>query len=271
MSGFRPTLSAHIGLPRQIRFAARVASLASLLLSLLLATSVQAAAPEGEEAVESGKRALNQFWEYPWYDAKADKAQPIEVQPPPPPKPPSNLNWDWSWLYDALVYLGWTVFALVIVLIVYLMLRAEWSRTASLIAKEEKPGDTGPVQPDRVEELPFKLMQPNRDFYSTAEEYYREGDYSTAILYLYSYMLLELDKAQVIHLTRGKTNRQYLRETRRFSAAGPVLEPTMVAFEDVFFGHHPLSRERFESCWSQVPHFKLLLTQVSRTGELVAV
>ena len=29
----------------------------------------------------------------------------------------------------------------------------------------------------------------------------------------------------------------------------------MVAFEDVFFGEHSLSRSRFESCWNQLEEF----------------
>jgi hypothetical protein len=238
--------------------------IASICLGLMaiahaLAAPLLAAAPEGDEAVQSGKEALTQFWEYPWYDATNDKATPIEVKPPPPPRTPSNYNW--SWLFSALTYLGWTVLALLVIAAIYFMVRAEMNRMASLVPPAEPSVDSGPLHPDRVEELPFQLVQPNKDFFSTAEEYYRAGDYSTAILYLYSYQLLELDKAQIVHLTRGKTNRQYLRETRRHSAAGPLLEPTMVAFEEVFFGHHSLDRERFEACWSAMPHFQTLLKQ----------
>lgn len=240
----------------------------SLIVGLLIvqafASPLFAAAPEGTEAIDSGKKALNQYWEYPWYDAQQDKAGPVELKPPPPPKNYSPSNMNWGWLTTALMYLGWTVLALLLVGVVYLMIRSEMNRIASLVpVTTSTTKETGPVSPDRVEELPFKLVQKDKDFFSTAEEYYREGDYSTAILYLYSYQLLELDRAQIIHLTRGKTNRQYLRETRRHSAAGPLLEPTMVAFEEVFFGHHKLSRERFEVCWSAIPHFKSLLAHKS--------
>jgi hypothetical protein len=231
----------------------------TLLLAHVFAGSLFAAAPEGEEAVESGKQALNQYWEYPWYDALQDKANPVEVKPQPPPQQRQNSGGDWA--STALMYTGWTVLALLLVGVIFLMIRSEMNRASSLVPSAAPTDDAGPLDPDRVEELPFKLVQPDKDFYSTAEEYYREGDYSTAILYLYSYQLLELDRAQFIHLTRGKTNRQYLRETRRHSAAGPLLEPTMVAFEEVFFGHHMLSRERFEACWSGIPHFKSLLAQ----------
>ena len=239
-----------------------ILSLAMLFLAHVLSASLFAAAPEGDEAIESGKQALNQYWEYPWYDAQNDKAIPVNLPPAPPPKTPS-ANYDLSWVYTTLMYLGWTVLALLIIAAVYFMIRAEMDRISSLVPQDGQAEDPSPLRPDRVEELPFKLVQPDKDFYSSAAEYYREGDYSTAILYLYSYQLLELDKAQIIHLTRGKTNRQYLRETRRHSAAGPLLEPTMVAFEEVFFGHHLLTRERFEACWSAIPHFKQLLAQTT--------
>jgi hypothetical protein len=68
-----------------------------------------------------------------------------------------------------------------------------------------------------------------------------------------------MDKNQVIRLTRGKTNRQYLREIARRPPLRALVEQTMVAFEDVFFGNHPLDRSRFESCWQQLDSFDRLV------------
>ena len=42
-----------------------------------------------------------------------------------------------------------------------------------------------------------------------------------------------------------------------------LVERTMIAFESVFFGHHPLDQRRFEACWSQVAEFQRLLDQES--------
>jgi hypothetical protein len=33
----------------------------------------------------------------------------------------------------------------------------------------------------------------------------------------------------------------------------------MIAFEDVFFGDHPLERARFESCWLRLGEFETLI------------
>ena len=40
-----------------------------------------------------------------------------------------------------------------------------------------------------------------------------------------------------------------------------ILENAMIAFEDVFFGHHTLERERFEACWRQVGAFQKEMQQ----------
>ncbi|MFO7906997.1 MAG: DUF4129 domain-containing protein, partial [Pirellulaceae bacterium] len=63
---------------------------------------------------------------------------------------------------------------------------------------------------------------------------------------------VELDKHHLIQLNKGKTNREYLGELRRRPEFAALLGPTMRAFEDVFFGHHEISRERFQACWDDL-------------------
>jgi hypothetical protein len=109
---------------------------------------------------------------------------------------------------------------------------------------------------DRLEELPFAVKRPQSDLLGEARRLYEAGKYAEAIVYLFSYELVELDKHHVIRLTKGKTNRQYLGEARGRPAVLPLLEDTMVAFEDVFFGKHGLDRERFEACWRRLDDFR---------------
>jgi hypothetical protein len=111
------------------------------------------------------------------------------------------------------------------------------------------------LQRARVEELPMQLSAPRGDFLAEARRRYEAGDYSGAIIYLFSHELLQLDRHQRIQLERGKTNRQYLREVRNEPFLANALSRTMVAFEDVFFGHHALDRTRFEACWREVDEF----------------
>jgi hypothetical protein len=40
-----------------------------------------------------------------------------------------------------------------------------------------------------------------------------------------------------------------------------LVERTMVAFEEVFFGHYPLDRAGFERCWEQLDEFHQRLSE----------
>ena len=111
-----------------------------------------------------------------------------------------------------------------------------------------------------------RIRQTWPDLRGEAERNYREGNYREAIVYLYSYLLVQLDRRQVIRLTKGKTNRQYLREVRQRPELVPIFEPTMIAFEDVFFGDHPLSRGEFEKCWDRLDEFHRLLDQTHQAA-----
>ena len=112
------------------------------------------------------------------------------------------------------------------------------------------------IDVDRIEQLPFAVKRPQSDLLGEARRHYEQGNFAEAIIYYFSYQLVELDKHQVIRLTKGKTNRQYLGEARRAPDLRPLLEDTMVAFEDVFFGHHDLERSRFEACWNRLAQFQ---------------
>ncbi len=75
------------------------------------------------------------------------------------------------------------------------------------------------------------------DLLAEARRHYQAGNYGAAIVYLFSFQLVQLDKRQIIRLAKGKTNRQYLREVGPRAALLRLVEQTMVAFEDVFFGN----------------------------------
>src|SRR5262249_31318311 len=114
--------------------------------------------------------------------------------------------------------------------------------------------------------LPFKVRAATTDFLAEARRLYDAGQYSDAIIYLFSYQLVELDKYHVIHLAKGKTNRQYLRELRPRPLLAGVIETTMVAFEDAFFGKKQLSRETFERSWLRLNEFKLELDREAQAA-----
>ena len=123
------------------------------------------------------------------------------------------------------------------------------------------------TEEQRLEELPVQLDPAYKNLLDRVRECYDAGDYNQAIIYLFSYQLIQLDKRQFIRLTRGKTNHQYLREIKQLGGLRDYLSVTVRAFEDVFFGNHDLTRQRFQQCWEHVDVFRSLTQPVLQTGE----
>jgi hypothetical protein len=150
-------------------------------------------------------------------------------------------------------------------LIAYLIatsfLKDEVSETSSVRKVVETRRDA-----DRVEALPFHVRAAKGDFLTEAGRLYDAARYSEAIVYLFSYELVELDRHHVIRLAKGKTNRQYVRETRQRPLLRAVLETTMIAFEDAFFGNKTLSREDFERSWHRLNEFQLELERMEQAA-----
>jgi hypothetical protein len=241
----------------------RWAFLAAIAVALL-AQSVEAqeVSTDPDAAIEAGKDALSSGRGYPWYDSSKDDIRAIKL-----PKPAStSQNWfnfggAGEGLGTVLQVIVYVLLAVVLTALVFGLISAFLSREndqAAAAAAATRPAVT---EQARVEALPFKLNKDTGDLLGEAQRSYEQGKYSEAILYLFSYQLLEMDRGQIIRLTKGKTNRQYLREISPRRPLQTLIAQTMVAFEDVFFGNHPLGRERFESCWSQVGQFKSLIQQ----------
>ena len=104
-------------------------------------------------------------------------------------------------------------------------------------------------------DLPFEVEQTMFGLLAQAERFRTAGDYSKAVIYLFSHALVEMDGARCIRLERGKTNRVYLRELRDRDQLRGFTNQLVVAFEYAFFGKHVLSQEAFERIWQQLPSF----------------
>ena len=119
---------------------------------------------------------------------------------------------------------------------------------------------------ERIEALPVAVARTNLSLLDQARNFYQAGNYTAAMIYLFSHQLVQLDRHHVIRLAKGKTNRQYLREVGSAEVLRHLVGQTLVAFEDVFFGHHDIDRGRFESCWSRLPEFESLLARGMRSA-----
>ena len=113
----------------------------------------------------------------------------------------------------------------------------------------------------KIQDLPFEVEQTMYGLLAQAERYRMSGDFSKAIIYLFSHALVEMDGARCIRLERGKTNRVYLRELRDRDILRGFTSQLVLAFEYAFFGKHALSKEAFERIWQQLPAFNAYLKQ----------
>ena len=244
---------------------------------LLACLAVASPAADSGQSVEAGRKALDRWvWDYPWYDSQTDGVRRARVSQP------WYVRWEWLWeaVRDFFDWLGglfsfrgtgstfwaWvrgvslTVLVALLILLLYLAIRIWRARaqgTSGAAAKAEASEKT--KEKRRVEALPAGVGQKRGGLLDAARECYQQGQYREAIIYLFSYQLVRLDKNQLIRLAKGKTNRQYLRELGRRLTLRRLLEQTMVAFEEVFFGNYAIDRARFESVWSRLDDFESLV------------
>ena len=234
-----------------------------------------------DDATKSVKETFSGRTRFPFYDRAKDDVRQLNVVPPAeddsanrktkwkakPTTPTARRAGTWrfgDFLGTTLQVIGLTALVIFIGVLAWLIATAflKNETTESVVSKViETSRDV-----DRVEALPFQLRKPTGDFLAEAQRLYEAGNFSEAVIYYYSHLLVQLDRHHVIRLTKGKTNRQYLREARSRPLLKEILERTMVAFEDVFFGHHELSRERFEECWRRLDEFQGELDRQERAA-----
>lgn len=241
--------------------------------------------PVGERAiyepVDEGREALARVPSANWYDRESDQLQtiPIPGEPTPPgtrpgapPKPKAKKNTPagtggGSWLpsFAGIPFTSLLIYVFLITLLAvigYLIFRAySAGGSTARVGKGSSPDtlDEKTRQIDKVEHLPFDVKKKDANLLEEARRCYEAGNFNEAIVYLFSFQLLELDKGHIIRLAKGKTNGQYLREAGRDRGLRQILQGTMNAFEDVFFGNRDLSQDRFERCWGQLSQFDQLL------------
>ena len=238
-----------------------------------MATTGVTAEWDEQAAIEAGRESLAGRGDYPWYDDESEGIRRLDVAPPEDLASHRNSTWEasvdepaadgslfWEYFWATLKWLAWSLLLVLLVLLVMALVRA-FLRSESGRGWQGDSDDlgSGRSEEDLIESLPFQVDRPRTDLLGEATRQYELGQYGQAIIYLFSYQLVKLDQHHAIRLARGKTNRQYLRELHSQPNLRAILERTMIAFEDVFFGHHTLERQRFESCWFALDEFQRVL------------
>jgi hypothetical protein len=242
----------------------------------------QEEASEGEDPVKLVGDALDESGNYPWYDSSSEGVRTIPLASSGDADS-ANRDSKWTkapgtttpWAWRGFSLLGGIFNVLGIVLLIVFLALIAWLIAKAFLKDEISEGIARRVietsrDVDRVEALPFKIRKPTGDFLSEARRLYEAGEFSEAIIYFFSYQLVELDRHHLIRLAKGKTNRQYLREVRQRPNLHAILAITMVAFEDAFFGRKTLSREQFEACWRRLGEFQAELERLERAAAAAA-
>jgi hypothetical protein len=212
------------------------------------------------DAQAQGRQAFRSAPPFPWYDSSSDTLRPIRLPAEPGPATSPGTAGGGGRAAGpgrALNVLAWSVLLVALGLLVLLLVRAYRERERRAVP----PGGARRAETDaadhlRLEELPYLARRAQRDLLGQAQRCYQAGDYGEAIVYLFSYQLVELDRRGLLRLDKGKTNRQYVRELRHHRTLAELLTQTMVGFEAVYFGNHGLDRAGFEACWHRLGEFQ---------------
>lgn len=223
-----------------------------------------------DDPVESGREALGESGNFPWYDAKADDVRPVTVRRDVKEAKGSSDSERGregeererergrsfrvrspSGLFAGGEIVAWIVVGLIIAALVgailYAILQGDGLERKGKTAKESAGVD--------LEALPVPVAAVDSDLLAEARRLYERGEFARAMIYLYSHVLLRLDRGHLIRLAKGKTNRQYLREVRARPTVANFFESAMHTFEAAFFGRRELPRDEFETTWRGIDDF----------------
>ena len=112
----------------------------------------------------------------------------------------------------------------------------------------------------RLEQLPVEVRRIQGDLLAEADRLRQSGRYDEAIIYLFGYRLLQLDRNHLIRLARGKTNLQYLRELASRRELQGIMRETVRLFERSYFGRYEISSDEYEALRGQQTAFESLLS-----------
>jgi len=186
-----------------------------------------------------------------WYDGERDTWRRVDLPVEKPAKPsPASTGGGGGNLGGlealSLSLFGWMMIALVaaaVAAVVVVIVRTRADGAALDLA----PAGTRPT-PARLSELPLELPH-HDDPEAGLRASIAASDWRAAVVWLYALMLLDLDRAGLLRLHKGKTNRTYCDELRAAVVAGGLaadapgdLAVTAAAFEQCYFGHHPADR-----------------------------
>lgn len=111
----------------------------------------------------------------------------------------------------------------------------------------------------RLETLAEEAKSRYDDLQGAALEAYNAGDLRGAIIFYFSWILVEADKRELIWLDKGKTNLEYWRELDGNPEVQRFYRVIMDEFELVYYGGRSISKREFEELLGNRTYFEDLM------------
>lgn len=205
-------------------------------------------ATEEEERWNAATRKRNAPWASPT-DGSAAFLPPRPIRefakrPEPSEEPVSS---------DAVRAVAEAIFwTLAVALIAALVGALVWATLGTLKnggAKEKKKKAEKADRERRLEAIAPEARERVDDLGTAAENALAAGDLRLALVYFFSWLIVESDKRGLLWARRGKTNREYWIELAVNPEIQTIYKATMNEFERVYFGAQTISRAEFDDVW----------------------
>ncbi len=199
---------------------------------------------------------------FPWYSRQT---RDLKFLPPPQERTNSDYYYERDTttsrnfsLMSTVLYFILIVFVLIVGILLWFVFEQYYKKYKDFEIAKKEPDN----RKRQRENLPLEVHESLDNLYTMAERYYREGDYRRAIIFYFSYILVEMDKAQLIRLNKGRTNRDYLPALCNQEELRKVYRTVMELFEKTYYGTWRINQNDFERVWAERELFQDLLQRI---------
>ena len=208
-------------------------------------------------AAESAKSAEDAAWEKaatkektPWRSASGGAAflPPRPEQAPAPIRSERSAPRSLEGLRTVAEILFWTLVGAAVLAFVAATIWALRQGALGGVGKD-KEKKARQDRERRREAIAPEARERVDDLGTAAENALAAGDLRLALVYFFSWLIVESDKRGLLRARRGKTNREYWLELAVNPGVRTIYKATMDAFERVYFGGRTISREEFDDVW----------------------
>ena len=171
-----------------------------------------------------------------------------ERSPAPVRNEEASESGSFGWLRTVAEVLFWTLVGAAVLALVGAIFWA-LRQTARGGVGKEKEKKARQDRERRLEALAPEARERVDDLGTAAENALAAGDLRLALIFFFSWLIVESDKRGLLRARRGKTNREYWLELVVNPGVRTIYKATMDAFERVYFGGRTISREEFDDVW----------------------